>query len=114
MRKLLAVAAIAAAIMLPAPAHASGLSVAITCESTQPGNQYHMPFFCDAYVSGGSGSYTYNFYGISNAWITGTFGASANGLCFTRTWASAGVSVNDTWGNSGSASFNFRCYPEAP
>jgi hypothetical protein len=114
MRKLLAVAAVAAAIMLPTPAHAGGLSVSITCESTQPGNQYQMPMFCDAYVSGGSGSYTYDFYGISNAGISGTFGASANGLCNTGTWASAGVSVSDTWGNSGSATSIFRCYPEAP
>jgi hypothetical protein len=114
MRKLLAVAAVTAAVLLPAPAHASGLSVAVTCESTQPGNPYHMPFFCDAYVWGGSGSYSFNWYGINNAWIANTFGASANGLCNTGAMASAGVSVTDTLGNSGSDSAPFRCYPEAP
>jgi hypothetical protein len=114
MKKLLAVVAVGAAIMLPTPAHASGLSVSITCESTQPGNRYHMPIFCDAYVSGGSGSYAFNFHGTGNAWITSTYGASAGGQCNTGTWASVGVSVNDTWGNSGSGSAIFRCHPEAP
>ncbi len=115
MKRLIATAfaaALAAAILVPAPAGAAGLTVLVTCESTYPGNGYTTPFFCDAYVSGGNGDYSFSWSGGPNAWFTWSYGATAGGECRVQTWAQAGVSVTDSAGNSGSDVDPFRCYAE--
>ncbi|HEU4325572.1 MAG TPA: hypothetical protein VFS21_20700 [Roseiflexaceae bacterium] len=105
--------ALGAALTSARPAHATDpLEVSVFCEGVGGGSTFAQ-FICDAYASGGTGTYTYTWTGSTYVEIFGN-GSSARGNCRVRFRASATVTVQDSAGNTASATGPIRCWAVAP
>lgn len=97
----------------PAPTEAANtLSVTyLYCEDTGGGGTYYNNTFCEAYVSGGTGSYTFDWNVIETSRADFADGSVITGVC-TDSYPVT-FTVTDSSGASASRSDTFRCYAKS-
>ena len=109
---LAATCALALAPLTPTAAAPQALTVGVSCYSN--GIQYNRgSFACDAYVSGGTGSYSYSWSPALNADIMHNGGDYILGSCTLGRTARVNLVVTDSSGASVASVGRFYCSSDA-